>query len=37
LPQTALVSAPAASSDVSYVLIVAADYQPCFNPANMAP
>jgi len=37
LPQTALVSAPAGSSDISYVLIVAADYQPCFNPANMAP
>ncbi|MDO9129957.1 MAG: LCP family protein, partial [Anaerolineales bacterium] len=37
LPQPALVSAPAAASDVSYVLIVGADYQPCFNPANMAP
>ncbi len=37
LPPTALVSAPATGSAVSYVLIVGVDYQPCFNPLNMAP
>jgi LCP family protein required for cell wall assembly len=36
LPPSALVSAPM-QSDVPYVLIVGADYQPCFNPANLAP
>jgi polyisoprenyl-teichoic acid--peptidoglycan teichoic acid transferase len=36
LPSTALVSAPM-QSDVSYVLILGADYQPCFNPANLTP
>jgi LCP family protein required for cell wall assembly len=35
LPQSALVLAPI-QSDVPYVLIVGADYQTCFNPANMA-
>jgi hypothetical protein len=37
LPQSALVSAPGYRNDVSYVLIVGADYQPCFRPENMAP
>jgi LCP family protein required for cell wall assembly len=37
LPQTALVSATMPNSGVPYVLIVGADYQPCFNPSNMAP
>jgi LCP family protein required for cell wall assembly len=36
LPYSALVSAPM-QSDVSYVLILGADYQPCFNPANLTP
>jgi LCP family protein required for cell wall assembly len=36
LPSSAFVSAPM-QADVSYVLIVGADYQPCFNPINMAP
>jgi LCP family protein required for cell wall assembly len=36
LPQSALVLAPM-QSDVPYVLIVGADYQPCFNPATLAP
>jgi LCP family protein required for cell wall assembly len=36
LPLSALVSAPM-QSEVSYVLLVGADYQPCFNPDNMAP
>ncbi len=36
LPYSALVSAPM-QSDVSYVLILGADYQPCFNPANLSP
>jgi LCP family protein required for cell wall assembly len=36
LPQSALVLAPM-QSDVPYVLILGVDYQPCFNPANMAP
>ncbi|MFH1908241.1 MAG: LCP family protein [Chloroflexota bacterium] len=36
LPPSALVSAPM-QSEVSYVLIVGADYQPYFNPDNMAP
>ncbi len=36
LPPSALVLAPM-PSDVPYVLIVGSDYQPCFNPANMAP
>lgn len=36
LPQSALVLTPM-KSDVPFVLIVGADYQPCFNPANMAP
>jgi hypothetical protein len=36
LPYSALVSAPM-QSDVSYVLILGADYQLCFNPANLSP
>ena len=36
LPSSALVIAPM-QSDVPYVLIVGADYQPCFNPANINP
>lgn len=36
LPHSALVLAPM-QSDVPYVLIVGADYQPCFNPINIAP
>jgi len=36
LPPSALVSVPM-QTDVSYVLIIGADYQPCFNPANLAP
>jgi LCP family protein required for cell wall assembly len=36
LPSSALVSAPM-QTDISYVFIVGADYQPCFNPTNMAP
>jgi len=36
LPPAAFVSAPM-QVDVNYVLIVGADYQPCFNPAAIAP
>jgi LCP family protein required for cell wall assembly len=36
LPSSALVIAPM-QSDVPYVLIVGADYQPCFNPININP
>lgn len=36
LTPSAFVSAPM-QSDVPYVLILGADYQPCFNPVNMAP
>ena len=36
LPKSAYVSAPR-PSDVPFVLILGADYQPCFNPANLAP
>jgi hypothetical protein len=36
LPPAAFVSAPT-QSDVPFVLIVGADYQPCFNPAGIAP
>ncbi|MFH2101829.1 MAG: LCP family protein [Chloroflexota bacterium] len=37
LPTSAMVAAPTQGSDTNYVLIVGADYQPCFNPVNMAP
>jgi hypothetical protein len=36
LPSGAFVSAPM-QADINYVLIVGADYQPCFNPATIAP
>jgi hypothetical protein len=36
LPSTAIISAPT-QSDAAYVLILGQDYQPCFNPANLAP
>jgi len=36
LPPSALVSTPT-QSDLSYVLILGADYQPCFNPENLTP
>ena len=36
LPPEAFVSAPK-QVDINYVLIVGADYQPCFNPATIAP
>ncbi|MBN2388171.1 MAG: LCP family protein [Anaerolineales bacterium] len=37
LPTSALVSAPMPDAGVAYVLIVGTNYQPCFNPENMAP
>ncbi len=36
LPPEAFVTAPM-QVDINYVLIVGADYQPCFNPATIAP
>lgn len=36
LPAGAYVSAPT-TADVNYVLIVGADYQPCFNPSSLSP
>jgi LCP family protein required for cell wall assembly len=36
LPPAAFVSAPM-QVDINYVLIVGADYQPCFNPASLSP
>ena len=36
LTPSAFVSAPM-ENDVPYILIVGNDYQPCFNPNNMAP
>jgi LCP family protein required for cell wall assembly len=36
LPPEAFVTAPMAV-DMNYVLIVGADYQPCFNPAGISP
>ena len=36
LPSSAFVSAPT-QADVNYVLILGQDYQPCFDPANLAP
>jgi hypothetical protein len=36
LPPAALVSAPN-QVDLNYVLIVGADFQPCFNPETIAP
>lgn len=36
LPPGAYISAPTAA-DVNYVLLVGADYQPCFNPSGLSP
>jgi polyisoprenyl-teichoic acid--peptidoglycan teichoic acid transferase len=36
LPPTAFVTAPT-QSDMNYVLILGADYQPCFNPSGLTP
>jgi LCP family protein required for cell wall assembly len=36
LPSEAFVSAPM-QADINYILIVGADYQPCFNPETIAP
>ena len=36
LPPAAFVTAPM-QVDINYVLVVGADYQPCFNPATIAP
>ena len=36
LPDSTLVSAPS-QADINYVLILGADYQPCFNPGELAP
>jgi hypothetical protein len=36
LPEAAFVSAPM-QVDINYVLLVGADYQPCFNPASLTP
>lgn len=37
LPDSALVSAPAANAETAYVLIVGNDYNPCFDPHGLAP
>ncbi len=37
LPQSALIAAPGYRSGASYILIVGADYQPCFRPQNIRP
>ena len=36
LPSSALVAAPT-QTDLNYVLILGADYQPCFNPSGLTP
>jgi hypothetical protein len=36
LPPSAIVTAPT-QADINYVLILGADYQPCFNPAGLTP
>ena len=36
LPTTAYIAAPT-QTELNYVLIVGADYQPCFNPSGLAP
>jgi polyisoprenyl-teichoic acid--peptidoglycan teichoic acid transferase len=36
LPLSASVTAPT-QADINYVLILGADYQPCFNPAGLTP
>lgn len=37
LPSSALIAAPAYRQDVSYILIIGADYQPCFRPQAVQP
>jgi hypothetical protein len=37
LPDSALVSLPSPGSKTSYVLIVGADYNACFNPIDLTP
>ncbi len=37
LPQSALVSFPQPESEVSYVIILGTNYQPCFKPENLSP
>jgi hypothetical protein len=37
LPESALVSAPTRNNKVAYVLMVGADYSPCFDPAGLTP
>lgn len=37
LPQSALIAAPGYRTGVSYVLILGADYQPCFRPQTLQP
>ncbi len=37
LPDSALVSVPDVKAQVQYVLIVGADYQPCFKPSELTP
>ncbi len=36
LPSSAFVSAPT-QSDINYVVIIGADYQPCFKPSGLTP
>jgi LCP family protein required for cell wall assembly len=36
LPSSAFVAAPT-RADINYVIILGADYQPCFNPGGLAP
>jgi hypothetical protein len=36
LPPSAFVTAPT-TADINYVLVLGADYQPCFNPSGMTP
>jgi polyisoprenyl-teichoic acid--peptidoglycan teichoic acid transferase len=36
LPRSALISAPQPEAGVSYVLLVGADYQPCFDPNDLS-
>jgi hypothetical protein len=36
LPSSAFVTAPT-QADINYVLILGADYQPCFNPSGLTP
>jgi hypothetical protein len=36
LPSSAFVTAPT-QADMDYVLILGADYQPCFNPSGLTP